>query len=178
MNTTKNILNYIRKITDTIKAIKYSRTCNTIITGNANMTGNGKTRFAMAIFILFAACMLVSCNKGEDPEQTANSFLKAYLSTNYEEASSFCTKKLSKYLIESVKELNNLDAEVKAQIVKSTADLSTKINSVEKNNSGDSVKITYSIIKTNPADSTVKIEIKNCLYLVKEEKSWKVASLN
>lgn len=142
-------------------------------------TFNCKARLLCSIcFISISLLAAVSCSPNNKPEETADSFLKAYLATDYKQAISYCTPQLSKYLMESVKELENLDHELKAKIIESTTDLSTKINSLEKNDKGDSVKINYSILKTNPVDSTIKVEIKNHLYLVKENKIWKVASLN
>lgn len=143
---------------------------------------NSKKRASYFIYslccITISLLSITSCNKHNKPEETADYFLKAYLATEYKKAVSYCTPQLSGYLMESVKELDELDPEIKAKIIESTADLTTKINSVEKNDEGDSVKINYSIIKSNPTDSTIKIEIKNRLYMVKEKKVWKVASLN
>lgn len=148
-----------------------------------NLAGTKKNTGKRVINLILASalmCIFFSCDNSPKPESVATDFLNAYLSTDYEKAASFCTPGLAEYLNEAVKELDNLNDEIKNQIQKHTRYYTPRINSVTKVSKGDTIWVNYSIINTGTKDSlsTGSQITESVLSIVKQENNWKVAALN
>lgn len=136
---------------------------------------------AFALFSLTIMVMSSCKSEGTEPENIAETFLTAYLSTDFNKAATCCTGVLSEELKEAVKEFETLDESLKKSIMASSAQLVPKINSVEKIGKGDTLVVNYSLVKSTP-DSTANTNtdiIQSYLSLVKDEAvGWKVSKLN
>lgn len=137
---------------------------------------------AIIIISFLTISLTTSCkSSGPDPENIAKEFLGAYLSTDFSKAASYCTDKLSGELKESIKEVDNLNEQLKKQITANAAEFVPQLGSIEKIGNGDTLIVNYSIIKNTP-DSTSETNtniITSKLSLVKDDiAGWKVLKLN
>lgn len=135
-----------------------------------------KTRISI---ILLAVLPLFSCNNGPKPENVAEEFLNAYLSTDYEKAASMCTPSLNKDLLEALEESDALEEKIKENIKRHTQNYRPQINATILNKSKDTAVVEYYVTST-PANSGTSSDyiIESRLSLVKEKDGWKINALN
>lgn len=133
-----------------------------------------------ACILLAGGGLLLSCNRASGPEKAAEAFLEAYLSTDYQQAASCCTERLSEKLLDSVKDLEQLEEGIKQQITGYTRGLSTRIDEVTRKGNGDTVLVSYTLFKASPDSQLSSPEngVRSSLSLVKDQTGWKVAALN
>ena len=130
-------------------------------------------KYLTLILIPFA---LLSCgpNNEDKAKVVAQDFLTAYLSTDFNKASSFCTSSLADKLKESTDEINNLNAQLKDHIINTANKYEAQIEEL-KMKGNDTTIITY-IIKNK--ELSISSDIKSSMLLVKEGKDgWKICRL-
>lgn len=139
------------------------------------------TKRAFHYILAVAALFASGCSNGTKPESVAEDFLKAYVSTDYAKAASYCTPELEQDLNRAVEELDNLSDEIKELIKRHTRNFTPKVDSVEEIKGKDTVIVFYSIVNINKED-TLSVSgtqvIESQLSLVKSEEGWKIAALN
>ena len=93
--------------------------------------------------LLGIALTLTACNRSQQgPEMVAEDFLSAYLATDYQEAARYCHSDAASFLLESVEEFDQLPVEIKEEMRRQAAAITSSILSRE-DLSRDSVLITY-----------------------------------
>ena len=125
-----------------------------------------------AIIILFTAC-----SNSNKPEDKAQEFLNAYLSTDFNSAAALCTPELQEKFVKAIESVKNLDDSLMKQMQISAAQYSPTVDSLITIGEGDTTLVLYSITKK---DTTAIKEnlIESTLTLVKNSnKEWVVSKL-
>lgn len=128
--------------------------------------------------ILLAAIPVLSCSNGPKPENVAEEFLNAYLSTDYEKAASLCTPSLNKDLLKALEERDALDEKIKENIKRHTQHYKPQINTTSLNKNRDTAVVEYSVINIPATAASSDCSIESRLSLVKEKDGWKINALN
>ena len=125
-----------------------------------------------AIIILFTAC-----SNSNKPEDKAQEFLNAYLSTDFNSAAALCTPELQEKFVKAIESVKNLDDSLMKQMQISAAQYTPTVDSLITIGEGDTTLVLYSITKK---DTTAIKEnlIESTLTLVKNSnKEWVVSKL-
>lgn len=133
-----------------------------------------KIAISIAVITLFTACS----NKNK-PEDKAQEFLNAYLSTDFNSAAALCTPELEQKFVKAIESVKNLDDSLMKHVQLSAAQYTPIVDSLIAIGEGDTTLVLYSIIKKE-ADSTAAREnlIESTLTLVKNSnKEWVVSKL-
>lgn len=128
--------------------------------------------------ILLATLPVLSCSNQPKPENVAEEFLNAYLSTDYEKAASLCTPSLNKDLLKALEERDALDEMIKENIKRHTQNYKPRINTTSLSKNRDTAVVEYSVMNVPAAAASSDCSIESRLSLIKEKDGWKINSLN
>lgn len=126
------------------------------------------------IMLLTVGLFIMSCNKEENEiKETADLFLKSFLTITPDSASKYCTPEFISSEIDSLKiPIDKLDSGAKEMLKKQLVEVVSEVLTVEKRHGKDSVRVNFSI--SRPGSEPDK---ENTLILVKQGEVWKVAGI-
>lgn len=131
-----------------------------------------KIALSITVITLFSACS----NKNK-PEDKAQEFLNAYLSTDFNSAAALCTPELEEKFLKAIESVKNLDDSLMKQMQISAAQYSPIVDSLITIGEGDTTLVLYSIT-TKDTTATKENLIESTLTLVKNSnKEWVVSKL-
>ncbi len=131
-----------------------------------------KIALSIAVITLFSACS----NKNK-PEDKAQEFLNAYLSTDFNSAAALCTPELEEKFLKAIESVKNLDDSLMKQMQISAAQYTPIVDSLITIGEGDTTLVLYSIT-TKDTTATKENLIESTLTLVKNSnKEWVVSKL-
>lgn len=130
------------------------------------------------LLIGLAVCILAGCaNKTQQAQESAQGFLDAFLTNDFEKAALFCSEEFNDDFSQATEDFNKLDDSVKNMLKEQCSQLQAIISSVQRVNESDTFIVSYNIVKC-VADSTGDVAEQE--FIVSELKlvDGKVVSLN
>lgn len=133
----------------------------------------GKKIVFIVVLALLPVLFLQGCRAFEkELSALTNSFLESYFKVDYLTAGTFCCDSLAKDLAESLKSMDSLEPSVKEMLIKKSSEVKTEILSVERANSRDTAKVTYTLMLPD-----YPFPVENRILFAKSGKEWKIVSL-